>query len=130
MSESFTIILPLPNRILSPNCPPGSIGGRIKKASAAKRLRNEARIAANAEGIETGPWPLVSVLATFYHKTERRRDDVNSLAMLKAAYDGIVDSGAIVDDDSRHLKTLTPIFKIDKAFPRVEILVERIEPGG
>ena len=50
---------------------------------------------------------------------------MNHLAMLKPAYDGLVDSGLIVDDDSEHLKTQTPIFLIDRKFPRVELKIER-----
>jgi len=82
--------------------------------------------------IETGPWEHATVAARFFHKTKRRRDDVNHLAMLKAAYDGIVDSGLLADDDSEHLTTLPAVFGIDREFPRVELEITRQEkaPGS
>jgi len=127
VSESTTIILPLPPRVLSPNRPPGSRGGRMKKAAAAKRYRKVARQAAVAAQVDSSPWVRVTVQATFYHKQNRRRDDVNHLAMLKPAYDGLVESGLLADDDSTHLMTLPARFEIDREHPRVELLVERKE---
>ena len=62
----------------------------------------------------------------FYHKTNRRRDGANYNAMLKGAFDGIVDAGIAVDDDHKHWTTLPPEFHIDKEFPRVEITVTKI----
>lgn len=126
MSESVLIVLPLPPRELSPNKPPGSRGGRMRKARLVAGYRLKARKAAEAEGVESGPWGLVSVHATFYHRQRRKRDDVNHLASLKAAYDGLVDAGLLVDDDSEHLRTLTPAFAVDKHHPRVELRIERI----
>lgn len=126
MSESVTIILPLPPACLSPNCPPGSFGGRMRKAVAAKRYRETARIATLANGIETGPWMKATIEATFYHKQKRRRDDINHLQMLKNAYDGIVESGLLFDDDSEHLTTLPAKFLIDKKQGRVELKIVHI----
>ncbi len=124
-SETVTIVLPLPPSALSPNRPPASRGGRMKKAAAAKKYRRLAREAAEAEGIESGPWERASVRAAFLHATKRRRDDVNHLAMLKPAYDGIVDAGLLLDDDSEHLITLPPTFGIDRDCPRVELTLTR-----
>ena len=121
MTEQATIILRLPNRALSPN----ARANHFARAAATKKYRREAREAAEAEGIESGPWERATIAATFYHKTKRRRDDVNALAMLKPAYDGIVDAGLIVDDDSEHLTTLPASFALDKAAPRVELLITR-----
>ena len=126
MNESCTIVLPLPPRCLSPNCPSGSTGGRIGKAMAAKKYRRLAREATTEEEIESGTWELVTMQATFYHKDERRRDGVNFNAMLKPAQDGIVDSGLVIDDDSESWTTQPPIFKMDKSYPRVEIEIERL----
>lgn len=123
--ESATIVLPLPPACLSPNRPPGSRGGRMRKAAAAKRCRRLAREAAAALGVESGPWLRATVRATFYHAQARRRDDVNHLAMLKPAYDGIVDAGLLADDDSEHLTTLPARFLLDRQCPRVELLVTR-----
>lgn len=123
--ETATIILELPDKILSPNNPPASLGGRMKKAAAAKRYRLVAKHMALAECVESGPWQKATIQAHFVHKTRRRRDDVNSLAMLKPAYDGIVDSGLLVDDDSAHLTTLPATYGIDKESPRVELTLTR-----
>lgn len=125
MSESVLLVLPLPPACLSPNRPPASRGGRIAKAKAAKSYRNLAARAAGDQGVE-GPWELASVEATFFHAQRRRRDDVNHLAMLKPAYDGLVDAGLLADDDSEHLTTLPCSFEVDRAAPRVELLLRRL----
>ena len=126
MTESLLIVLPLPPRCLSPNKPPASFGGRMRKAAAAKKQRRLARQAVEAEDVDSGPWLRSTIRSSFFFRTKRKRDDINFLAMLKSAYDGIVDAGLIEDDDSEHLLTLTPSFAIDKEYPRVEILVERV----
>jgi hypothetical protein len=48
--------------------------------------------------------------------------------MLKAAYDGIVEAGLLVDDDSAHLTTLPAAFDIDRDTPRVELTITRTAP--
>ena len=127
--ESVTIVLEIPNPVLSPNRPAGSIGGRMQKASAARRLRRLACEAATAAGVESGPWAKATVAAVFFHYHKRRRDDVNHLAMLKPVYDGLVDAGLLADDDAEHLTTLPARFEIDHDFPRVELTIERAETG-
>lgn len=125
MSESVLIVLPLPPRELSPNKPPGSRGGRMRKARLVASYRRKAREAAEAEGVESGPWARATVAAAFFHAQRRRRDDVNHLAMLKPAYDGLVDAGLLEDDDAEHLTTLPARFEVDKHHPRVELRIER-----
>lgn len=125
MNETVVITLPLPAKVLSPNCPVGSIGGRYMKAAASKRYRRLAREAVEAEQISTGPWRKATVKVTFHHKQKRRRDQDNAMAMLKAAYDGIVDSGLLVDDDYEHLERKSPQFLIDNLHPRVTLIIER-----
>lgn len=125
--ETVTIILPLPPAVLSPNRPPGSRGGRMRKAQAEKGYRKKAREATMQSGIETGPWGLATTQTIFFHAVKRRRDDVNHLQMLKPAYDGLVDAGLLVDDDSDHLRTLTPLFEIDRECPRVELTITRLK---
>lgn len=126
MTETVTIILPLPGKRLSPNHTIGSRGGRFAKAAATKKYRSIAMEAVQQAGVETGPWELARCSVTFYWPDARRRDEDNAIASLKAAYDGIVDSGLLVDDDSKHLRREMPEFKIDRAAPRVEMTVERI----
>lgn len=69
------------------------------------------------------PWSKASIQLTFYWPTGRRRDTRNAEAMMKPAYDGIVDAGVITDDRSEVLSHEPTIFKVDKLYPRVEIKV-------
>jgi Holliday junction resolvase RusA-like endonuclease len=125
-AETVLITLPLPSGQLSPNYGRGgSIGGRMVKAKAIKAYRERARVAAEEQRVESGPWGRATVAVTFFHAAKRRRDDVNHLAMLKPAYDGLVDARLLEDDDSEHLTTLGCAFKIDRKAPRVELLVTR-----
>lgn len=128
MTETATIVLPLPPAVLSPNRPGGSRGGRFARAAAAKKYKRLAHEAAEQAQISTGPWERATVAAKFFHKQARRRDDVNHLAMLKAAYDGIVAAGLLVDDDAAHLTTLPAAFDIDRDAPRVELTITRTTP--
>jgi hypothetical protein len=104
-----------------------SRGGRFAKAAAAKKYRAEAKAAAESAGIETGPWPLASVTASFFFACRRRRDQDNAMAMLKPAYDGLVDAGIVIDDDFDHLKREAPTFAVDADNPRVELVVTRLD---
>ena len=56
---------------------------------------------------------------TTYFKTKIRHDSDNFVP--KFILDGLVESGFIVDDDSRHLKSITLVCEIDKEHPRTEI---------
>ena len=125
--ESLTIILPLPSGLLSPNCTVGSIGGRFAKAGAIKKYRRLAREAVEAGGTETAPWDRVLVSAIFYYKDKRRRDQDNAMASLKAAYDGIVDAGLVIDDDYKHMKREYVDFALDANCPRVELTIARLQ---
>lgn len=125
--EAAIIILPLPPRVLSPNVAQATLRGRFAKAAATKRYRKIAREATEEECIESAPWGRVEVASTFYHKTQRRHDDENSMVSIKPAYDGIVDTGLVPDDDSKHMRKLPPTFLIDKENPRVELTITRLE---
>lgn len=98
----------------------------MAKARAAASYRRLAKQSAEAQGVEE-TWLRATVRATFYHRQRRRRDDVNHLAMLKPAYDGLVDAGLLEDDDAEHLATLTPSFAVDREVPRVELVLTRVE---
>lgn len=124
--ETVRIVLPLPVKRLSPNCTVATRGGRFAKARATSKYRQLAREAVEASFVESGPWERAVATVTFFWPDHRRRDEDNAVASLKAAYDGIVDAGLIVDDNSRHLRREMPVFCIDKASPRVEIVVTRM----
>ena len=124
--EVVTVVLAMPDKHLSPNRPPASMGGRQRKARLTKAYRKASRKATEELRVETGPWEQATVRVVFYHAEKRRRDDVNFLGMLKPAYDGAVDARLLVDDDRDHLETLGATFEPDKAFPRVELIYTRI----
>ncbi len=125
--ERVIIVLPLPAKVLQPNSTIGSFGGRMMKASATKRYRRLAREAIEDEQIDTAPWGCACVEAAFFFRDKRRRDQDNAMGSLKAAYDGIVDSGLVLDDDPKHMKRTYPDFEIDKEFPRVELTITRVQ---
>lgn len=64
---------------------------------------------------------------TTYFKTKIRHDTDNSVP--KFILDGLVDSGFIIDDDSKHLKSLTLKCDDDKSNPRTEIMISKIKRG-
>lgn len=97
-------------------------------AAAAKKQRRLAR-QATEDAARGMAWEKATVKVIFYHKTIRRRDDVNHLAMLKSAYDGVVEAGLLPDDDSKHLRTEGAEFKLDKEWPRVEMVFTREQQG-
>lgn len=124
--ESVIIILPIPPRILFPNCAVATVRGRFAKAAATKKQRRQARKAIQEERIETMPWREISVRSEFFHDTRRRRDQDNALISLKAAHDGIVDAGLVFDDTLEYMERKLPLFSIDKKYPRVVITITRI----
>lgn len=124
--ERIRIILPLPPRILSPNCPIASFRGRMMRAAAAKKQKRIAKESAE-DAMRGERWQKASVKAVFYCKTKRRRDSLNFLSELKASIDGIVEAGLIPDDDSEHLLVDGAEFRIDKEWPRVELIFTRRE---
>lgn len=125
--ESVTIVLPLPPAVLSPNSKVASWGGRFLQAAATRKQRCLARVAVESECIETAPWPKVVLKATFFWKQKRRRDPNNAMGALKAAEDGIVDAGLVVDDDYEHMMRLPPVFELDSKNPRVILTITRYE---
>lgn len=121
--ESLTITLPLPHRLLSPNHTVGSRGGRMAKASKAKKYRALAKIEA-ISAMNGAPKPLherATLRIQWFHKTLRFPDPMNITAWLKAGVDGIVDSGFLNDD--RHLSPLPPEIAKDAKNPRVVLTI-------
>lgn len=103
----------------------------MMKAAAIKRYRRLAREAVEENDISSAPWKYVIVEAVFFFKTARRRDEDNAMGSLKAAYDGIVDSGLVPDDDYKHMRRGMPKFYVDKKFPHVELTITRaLSPGA
>ncbi len=120
----LVVTLPIPDACLSPN----SRTHWAKLAKQKKQHREWSRIAA-IDAMNTArfgkPWPGAVVRAVFFHKVKRGRDGDNAIAMLKSYFDGIADAG-VVNNDKSFLHT-SPEFMIDKADPRVEIHLKRLE---
>jgi Holliday junction resolvase RusA-like endonuclease len=95
-----------------------------------QQQKDQARKAVEEQDLGRPLWPSVDVSITFYHAQKRRRDGSNFAASLKGAFDGIVESGLVVDDDSEHWTTLPPVFRIDKEFPRTEIVIAKKKTVG
>lgn len=62
---------------------------------------------------------------TTYYRTNRRHDV--DAASPKFILDGFTESGFIIDDDSKHLISLTLECYVDKEFPRTEIEITNIK---
>jgi crossover junction endodeoxyribonuclease RusA len=66
----------------------------------------------------TGPR---SAKVVFVVPNKRKRDLDNCMAMLKPCWDGLVDAGVLVDDDSKHLKLGAPEMRVQKGEKYVEV---------
>ena len=119
--EEVVIVLPLPPRDLSPNA---SVS-HWRRAAATRKYRRTAGLTALAAAGCRLNWNRAVAQATFYWPDRQRRDIRNAEASLKAAYDGIVDAGVIVDDRAEVLEHEATAFWVDPARPRVEIRIMR-----
>lgn len=123
---SVTITLPLPDKVLSPN----ARCHWAVKSKATRSLRELSKWSTFAETSKLGgmkkSWRTATVQARFYFRDKRRRDTDNMLASLKAAFDGLKDSGLIVDDSG--LTHLPVQVAVDKANPRVELTITNGAP--
>lgn len=120
MKTSYMITLPLPSPKLSPNA-------RVHWAAKAKETKSLRGIAELTTTLllrgESPKWSAATVQTTYFFKRAARRDKDNFQSMLKAAFDGITDSGLISDDSG--LTHLPMVFHIDRANPRVEITITK-----
>jgi len=90
-----TLELPFPPRVLSPNA---RVHWR-QKAAAAAEYREQCGWAAKEAVQRVGRLePPVHADVTFTLPSRRRRDADNLMAMLKPAWDGLVDGGLLQDD--------------------------------
>ncbi len=119
MQPEITVCLPLPPRDLSPNA---SVS-HWRRAAATRKYRRTAGLTALAAAGCRLNWARAVAQAVFYWPDRQRRDIRNAEASLKAAYDGIVDAGVIVDDRADVLTHEPTVFNVDPARPRVEIRI-------
>jgi len=129
----MTIVLPIPDRRISPNATRGqSRGAALAKARRVRLHRTRARIETkkqlglhyHAHGLPVPQFAGYS-LAHFF-KTAAARDDDNADAACKAYRDGIADALGLDDRKLRKLR-LSTIAK-DAACPRVEITLHLTDP--
>ena len=64
-----------------------------------------------------------SVISTVYFNTSRRHDPDNYT--IKFLADSLVAAGFLVDDDGKHMHSLTLKTDVDKEWPRTEIIIRK-----
>ena len=119
--ETLWLVLPLPNRALSPNV---RVNPFMKRAAARKQKRLTIE-AIERIGCESFTWEQCEVWVDLYHRTERKRDEDNAVAMLKSMFDGIVEAGVVPDDTRENMIRHWPVHKVDKKEPRMEVVIRR-----
>jgi Holliday junction resolvase RusA-like endonuclease len=77
-------------------------------------------------GRPTVAGPVAVRFALFFRRAARRDLD-NCVAACKPILDGLVDVGCIEDDSSRIVRSIELSVAVDKANPRVEILLQAAE---
>ena len=112
------VVLPLPDRRLSPNA-------RVCWQAKARSVKAYRAFTFSLAQRYPRAWKSAEAQATFYFGDRRRRDRDNLLASLKAAFDGIAAAGVVEDDaDLTHLPVR---IEVDRENPRVEIILRRTE---
>lgn len=123
--------LPLPPKELSPNA---RVHWRAKH-NHTKAYRRDCGWTAKGALLEweaehhatTAMFPLrapVTAHVTFVVPDKRRRDLDNLSASMKAAWDGIVDAGVLVDDSSEHLQHAAPELVVERGTREVRVVLE------
>ncbi len=120
--NSITITIPIPHRALSPNA-------RTHWATKAKKVKAARGVAwwyakVDADWTPTH-WTNAISTVVWYAKTATHPDPDNALAMLKPYFDGLADAGVLAND--RNLAHNPIRFEKDKANPRVELTITKIE---
>lgn len=122
-----TLELPFPGRGLSPN---SRLHWRVKAAAVAGYREACGWIAKEAmQRLEAPLEPPVKADILYVLPDGRRRDPDNLLAMLKPAWDGMVDAGLLVDDRWQLLKVGEPRFEQGKKPGMVKVTLHS-EGGG
>lgn len=120
---TYTITIPVPGRLLSPNH-----HGHWAAISRAKKQYREAcrYLTLSAMGTDRPGWERATYTVEWYHHRKLFPDEDNASASLKAAFDGLQDAGLIAND--KGLKRDGQIvFAVDKLNPRVVLRVKACE---
>lgn len=105
--------------------PPLSLNQRLHwaaKARLTKQVRERVAWLCLAEHLPRG-LDRIEVLLVVHPKDRRRRDGDNYVATLKPCLDGLVDHGLVPDDNSDHVRFGVVIAGVDRADPRVELVI-------
>ena len=123
VTRNITIILPVPDRAISPNAKRGqSKWAAIKKSKLVKQHRDAACVAMKAIISRVAPFfGATGYSLDHYFKTAAIRDEDNADGACKAYRDGICDALGIDDKNFCKLKLSTR--QKDAKNPRVEITV-------
>lgn len=120
--DRVTITLPLP----SPKLHAHATGHWAAKSKATKAARDLARETVEAYCPRPFRWEVARINLRFLWPDETRRDTLNAAQSCKPYIDGLADAGLIVGDHWRALKVGDIASDLDRANPRVEIIVERL----
>lgn len=122
MLTSITIILPLPDRGLSPNARSRTYHKKARLTKVARRVAWALSLQAISQTGEAMPWwKKARTTITAYFPTKTFADSDNLLASLKPSFDGICDAGVLIDDKELSHNPVTMMK--DAKNPRVEILI-------
>lgn len=113
---SFVVWLDTPPKALNPN---GRFHHMAKAGAVRKYRRDACTLARLVMAGQLLNWHEVTAQVTFYHRDKRRRDPDNLAAMLKPAWDGLVDAGVLVDDDRITHKPIEQA--VDRQGPGVKV---------
>lgn len=121
--NSVSITLPIPPTCLNPN----TTGHWSKKSAARAAQRAAAFNYTTCQFRGPGPkWARARVTLRWFAKDEPRIPDFdNAVASIKGALDGMTDAGVLVND--RGIEGIEVWRVVDKANPRVEVIVHRVE---
>lgn len=123
--KQIVVTIPIPPQACNPNR--SHVHWRTRHA-AAKRAREDAMLCAlEASDSERPGWSEAVCHIRWFGKTRSclRLDRDNIIAATKPSRDGLTDAGIWVDD--RHVRIGEVTREVDKANPRVELVVERSE---
>ena len=96
------------------------------RARAAKAMKQTAQIlTTQAIHADHTPWQTATRQYRFFWKDLRQRDLDNYIGVMKSAMDGIVRGGLIADDKWCVLRDDAPLCELDRANPRVELVITK-----
>lgn len=122
MSE-VRIVLPYPPSALNPNA--GSHWGKLAREK--KKFRGACYVETCAQVKDRKKWKRATVrMFAFVKFAHRTPDHDNFLASMKAGIDGVASAGIVEND--RGFEYERTVFGVDKARPRVEVVITEISP--